>query len=203
MQVAILRYNAGNTQSVRHALERLGVTPLITDDPEKLASADKVIFPGVGHAHSAMAYLKSKQLDQLIPQLKQPFLGICLGMQLLCEHSEEGDTPCLGVFPIKVVKFDQFIDAQQGQTNGQKVPHMGWNNLLKMNGTLANGLSEKDYMYFVHSYFVELSEYTSAQTEHIIPFSAMIEKDNFYAAQFHPEKSSQQGSKIIQNFLEI
>ncbi|HAS42500.1 MAG TPA: imidazole glycerol phosphate synthase subunit HisH [Microscillaceae bacterium] len=200
MQVAILRYNAGNTQSVRHALERLGVTPLITDDPDKLASADKVIFPGVGHAHSAMAYLKSKNLDQLIPQFKQPFLGICLGMQLLCAHSEEGDTTCLGVFPIEVVKFDRFVNEQ---TNGYKVPHMGWNNLQEMKGTLTKGLTEADYMYFVHSYFVELSEHTSAQSDHIIPFSAMIEKDNFYAAQFHPEKSSQQGSKIIQNFLEI
>lgn len=201
MQVAILRYNAGNTQSVRHALERLGVTPLITDDSEKLAAADKVIFPGVGHAHSAMSYLKDKGLDQLIPQLKQPFLGICLGMQLLCEHSEEGDTECLGVFPIKVVKFDSFLRTSTNEK--AKVPHMGWNNLLQTKGKITEGLSEQDYMYFVHSYFVELSAYTTAQTKHIIPFSAMLEKDNFYAAQFHPEKSSQQGSLILKNFLEI
>jgi glutamine amidotransferase len=201
MKVAILRYNAGNTQSVQHALERLGVTPLVTDDPALLTSADKVIFPGVGHAHSAMNYLKSKQLDQLIPQLKQPFLGICLGMQLLCEHSDEGDTQCLGVFPIKVVKCDEALAQQQPAK--LKVPHMGWNNLEQMKGKITQGLTHDDYVYFVHSYYAELSDYTTAQTDHIVPFSAMLEKDNFHAAQFHPEKSSTQGSKIIQNFLEL
>lgn len=199
MKVAILRYNAGNTQSVRHALERLGVTPLITDDPESLASADKVIFPGVGHAYSAMNYLKSKKLNELIPQLKQPFLGVCLGMQLLCKHSEEGNTDCLGIFPIKVVRFD---DSKEN-TSQLKVPHMGWNNLLDMKGKITQGLTNDDYVYFVHSYFVELSEYTTAQTDHLVPFSAMLEKDNFYAAQFHPEKSSKQGSIILKNFLEL
>lgn len=193
MNVAIIRYNAGNTQSVIYALNRLGVEPMVTDKPEELKKADKVIFPGVGEASTAMAYLKERKLDLLIPELKQPVLGICLGLQLLCDYSEENDTKCLGIFPIQVKRFPP----------RDKVPQMGWNSISKLKGKIFNGVPEGSFVYFVHSYYAELSSYTAAQTDYILPYSSSIEKDNFYAVQFHTEKSSDVGSRILKNFLEI
>ena len=193
MKVAIIKYNAGNVQSVTYALNRLGVEPIVTDDSELLKGADKVIFPGVGEASTAMNYLKSRKLDQLIPHFKQPFLGICLGLQLMCRYSEENNTECLNVFPIEVKKFPQ----------GEKVPQMGWNNIKNYKGKLFKGLKEESYVYFVHSYYAELSPYTAAVTDYVIPYSSSIEKDNFFAVQFHAEKSSKEGELILKNFLEL
>lgn len=191
--VAILKYNAGNTQSVIYALNRLGVDPVVTDDAELLHSADKVIFPGVGEASTAMSFLKSKNLDKLIPSLQQPFLGICLGLQLMCKHSEENNTDCLNIFPMLVKRFPP----------KDKVPHMGWNALRDYKSEIFNGLPEGSFVYFVHSYYAELSEYTSAVSDYIVPFSAAIQKNNFYAVQFHAEKSSEAGSLILKNFLSL
>jgi glutamine amidotransferase len=194
MKIIILKYNAGNIQSVSYALERLAVEFEITDEVEKIQSADKVIFPGVGEASTTMAYLKSKKLDQVIRDLKQPVLGICLGMQLMCKHSEENDTPCLGIFDEVVKKFET--------TKEFKVPHMGWNNL-----TLTNSWPEKTLenssVYFVHSYYVPVNEFTTAVSDYIVPFSAAMKKDNFYAVQFHPEKSAQAGERILKSFFAI
>ncbi|MCS6821517.1 MAG: imidazole glycerol phosphate synthase subunit HisH [Microscillaceae bacterium] len=197
MKVAILQYNAGNVQSVRFALERLGVSPIVTYDQQTLISADKIIFPGVGEASTAMQFLKEKQLDKLIPTLKQPFLGICLGMQLMCKFSEEGKTTCLGIFEETVRLFDN------SQNLACKVPHIGWNNLQKLKSPLFKGLSENCEVYFVHSYYVPLNSYTIAQTDYLVPFSAALHKKNFFATQFHPEKSATVGEKILQNFLEL
>ncbi len=194
MNIALIKYNAGNTQSVIYALNRLGIEPIVTDEPEEVKAADKVIFPGVGEARSAMSYLKERKLDELIVSLKQPVLGICVGLQLLCSHSEENDTECMGVFPNKVKKFNR---------QGFKVPQIGWNRLIKLDSPLFKGLSEGDFAYFVHSYYAELSDYTIAQTDYGINFSAALHKDNFYALQFHAEKSSKAGSKILQNFIEL
>jgi glutamine amidotransferase len=194
MKLALIKYNAGNIQSVSFALERLSVDFTITDDPEKITSADKVIFPGVGEASTTMKYLKERKLDQVITSLKQPTLGICLGMQLMCRHSEEYDTPCLGIFDETVRKF-----IPQGD---MKVPHMGWNTLLLKDKWLDSSL-EGEYAYFVHSYYVPVNEYTSAVTEYINPFSAAMHKENFYAVQFHPEKSASAGVKILQSFLNL
>ncbi len=196
MQVAIIKYNAGNVRSVIFALERLGVTPMLSDDPEIISKADKVIFPGQGEASTAMKYLKQRDLAQLIPKLKQPFLGICLGMQLMCTFSEENDTPCLGMFDHQVRKFIP---------NGvqEKVPQMGWNLLHDLKGLLFENLPGEPYVYFVHSYYVETGTYTTATAEYIIPFTAALQRDNFYATQFHPEKSGEVGQKMLQNFLDI
>lgn len=200
MQIAIVKYNAGNTQSLSFALDRLGADYIITDEMEMLQKADKVIFPGVGEASSALKSLKTKRLDTLLPTLRQPFLGICLGMQLMCAHSEENDTTCLNVFPEKVKRFTP-PQAQLDKTF--KVPHMGWNTLQDCKNPLFKGVEEGSYVYFVHSYFVELSSHTAALCEYIQPFSAALQKDNFYAVQFHPEKSAEVGAKILENFLEI
>ena len=191
--IAIVKYNAGNIRSVQNTLNRLGYNCLITDDVDDLRNADKVIFPGVGEANSAMKYLKNNGLDEVIKSLEQPILGICLGLQLMCEYSEEGDTSCLGIFPNIVKRF-------QGDAI---VPHMGWNNLMSQKGILFNGIEANNDLYFVHSYFAELSDYTSAVCNYIQPFSAAIEKKNFYATQFHPEKSADIGSRILQNFLAL
>jgi glutamine amidotransferase len=191
--IAIVKYNAGNIRSVQNTLNRLGHNCLITDDADDLRNADKVIFPGVGEANSAMKYLKNNGLDEVIKSLEQPILGICLGLQLMCEYSEEGDTSCLGIFPNIVKRF-------QGDAI---VPHMGWNNLMSQKGILFNGIEANDDLYFVHSYFAELSDYTSAVCNYIQPFSAAIEKKNFYATQFHPEKSADIGSRILQNFIAL
>ena len=191
--IAIVKYNAGNTASVKNAVERLGYTCEITDDEKKLFEADKVIFPGVGEASTAMRYLKEQNLHKLIPQLKQPVLGICLGLQLMCAHSEENNTDCLGIFDAKVKLFPP-TDI---------VPHMGWNNLTEMKTSLFNGIDETDDFYFVHSYYAELCNETIAVCDYILPFSASIHKNNFYATQFHPEKSASTGEKVLKNFLAL
>jgi len=192
MNLAIINYNAGNVQSVLFALERLGISATLTDDLEEIAAADKVIFPGVGEASTTMQRLRERNLDALIPSLKQPVLGICLGMQLLCTHSEENDTECLGVFPDKVVKFEPKL----------KVPHVGWNSIYGLQNPLFDAKLEGEYVYFVHSYYVEKGEYTIAECDYITPFSAAIRKDNFFATQFHPEKSGTVGASILKKFLE-
>lgn len=194
MKVAIIKYNAGNTQSVIYALQRLGIEPEVTDDPEQLKSADKIIFPGVGEASTAMNYLKERHLHHVITNLKQPFLGVCLGLQLMCKHSEENDTSCLGVFDIEVKKFPQ---------SNLKVPQMGWNRIFDLKGELFKGVKAGEYTYFVHSYYAELDESTICTTDYSTNFSSGLHKDNFYAVQFHPEKSSDTGSKIIKNFIEL
>lgn len=196
MRVAILKYNAGNVQSVTYALERLGIEPMLTDVPGDLHAADKVIFPGVGEASSAMRYLKNRGLDTVIKRLKQPFLGICLGMQLMGSYSEENDTECLGIFSEKISLF------QEDPKQSLKVPHMGWNTINQLKTPLFDGLEENSYVYFVHSYYVEVGEHTIALSNHGIPFSAGVHKDNFYAVQFHPEKSEKIGAQILQNFIE-
>lgn len=192
MKVVIIKYNAGNIRSVLFALERIGVTAIVTDDHDEIRSADKVIFPGVGEASSAMTYLHSNGLDTLIRSLKQPVLGICLGMQLMCAHSEENDTECLGIFDQKVRLFP---------VSGQKVPQIGWNNISGLKTPLLEGIPENAYMYFVHSYYVEECDNAIAKTDYIINYSSAIQKDNFYAVQFHPEKSGDAGQKILENFI--
>lgn len=192
MKVCIVEYNAGNVQSVVYALERLGVEACLTHSHEELAAADKVIFPGVGEASSAMQHLKSKGLDKVIPALKQPTLGICLGMQLMCQHSEENDTDCLRIFDLKVRKFN---------SDTLKVPHVGWNTISNLSSAVFAGLSEQEYMYYVHSYYAEKGKETIASTYYTLEYSAALAKGNFYAMQFHPEKSSKAGQAILHNFL--
>ena len=196
MNVAIIKYNAGNLYSVEYALRRLGIEPVITYDKELLQKADKVIFPGQGEATQTMQYLKEHRLDELIVDLKQPVLGICIGMHLLCKFSEEGNVDCLGIFDAPVLKF-----KPEKQTD--KIPHIGWNSLANLKSPLYTGLTEEEYVYFVHSYYVPLNGCTVAQTEYIQSFSASMQKDNFYAVQFHPEKSGATGEKIIRNFIEL
>jgi len=191
--IAIIKYNAGNTKSVLNAVTRLGYEAEITDDFEKIKNAEKVIFPGVGHATSAMKYLKEKGLDQLIKNLKQPTLGICLGQQLMCEFSEEGNTECIGIFPVQVKLFPPT----------EIVPQMGWNNIYDLKNSLLKNVDENSDIYYVHSYYCELSEYTIAKTDYILEYSAALQKDNFYATQFHPEKSAGIGEGILQNFLSL
>jgi glutamine amidotransferase len=194
MNLVIIKYNAGNIQSVSFALERLGVAFSITDDIEQIKSADKVIFPGVGEASTTMKYLKDRKLDGVIKDLKQPVLGICLGMQLMCRYSEENNTDCLGIFDETVKRFNAKDDM--------KVPHMGWNELTRTVGWLDPALENK-HVYFVHSYYVPVNSYTSALTDYIHPFSAAMHKDNFYAVQFHPEKSAEAGELVLKSFLRI
>lgn len=196
MNVAIIKYNAGNIYSVVNALRRLGVEPLLTDDTEELGRADRVIFPGQGEAGNIMRYLRANRLDELIRNLKQPVLGICVGQQLLCRHSEEGDTDCIGIFDADVRRF-------RPERHEDKVPAMGWNSLHDMKSPLFKGLREDDYVYFVHSYYVPLCSDTIATADHILPYSAALQHGNFYATQFHPEKSGRVGETIIKNFLEI
>ncbi len=194
MRVAIIKYNAGNIQSVSFALERLGVDFSITEDSEEIQRAEKVIFPGVGEASTTMNYLKSRNLDRIIVSLRQPVLGICLGMQLMCKYSEENNTECLGVFPEEVKRFLPLRDM--------KVPHMGWNNLLLKDGWLDPAINCL-YAYFVHSYYVPVNPFTSAVTEYINPFSAALHHKNFYAVQFHPEKSAVAGELVLKSFLNL
>jgi glutamine amidotransferase len=192
MKVAIIKYNAGNIRSVDHALKRVGVEALVTDDPETIRSADRVIFPGVGEAASTMAYLKERELDKLLRELTSPVLGICLGQQLMCSWSEEGDTPCIGIFDQPVRRFPKA---------GLKVPHMGWNSLEKVDGELVPTELQGAYVYFVHSYYVPVCEDTAAETNYMVPFSAAMQRGNFYATQFHPEKSGDPGELILKQFL--
>lgn len=201
-KIAIIKYNAGNVQSVLFALERLGVNAIVTDDHKEIQSADKVIFPGVGHAHSAMKYLKDTGLDKLIISLQQPVLGICLGLQLLCNFSEEGNTKCLGIFDTKVRKFKE-TSSQNMNAIPLKIPHMGWNNIYNLSSPLMNGIDENSFVYFVHSYYAEISPQAIATNNYIIPFSAALRKDNFYGVQFHTEKSAAIGDQILSNFLKI
>jgi len=196
MNLSIIQYNAGNIQSVLYALERLGVTATVTDDPAFIQASDKVIFPGVGEASTAMAYLKERNLDQLIVSLKQPVLGICLGMQLMCKHSAENDTNCLGIFEEQVLAF-----KATEKTN--KVPQMGWNNIMNLKTNLFNGVPENSFAYFVHGYYAGLGANTIATTDYIQAYSSGLHKDNFYGVQFHPEKSAEMGEQIIQNFLSL
>jgi len=191
--IAILKYNAGNIRSVQNALKRLGYESIITDIPDEIRDAAKVIFPGVGEASSAMKYLKERGLDKTIADLHQPVLGICLGLQLMCRHSEENDTECLGIFDTDVKLFPPV----------EKIPHMGWNNFLTIKGELFTGISKDDDVYYVHSYYPDISSCTAATCDYIIPFSAAMQRDNFYATQFHPEKSAIVGEKILKNFLEL
>ena len=193
MQVAIVKYNAGNVYSVVNALKRLGIDPLLTDDAEKLLKSDRVVFPGQGEASTAMEYLRERRLDKVIRDLKQPVLGICIGQQLLCRHSEEGDTDCIGIFDVDVKRF-------LPQRHEDKVPCMGWNKLDQVTSPL---FVDNSYVYFVHSYYVPVCPWTAAVADHILPYSAALHKDNFYTCQFHPEKSGAVGEQIIKNFLAL
>jgi glutamine amidotransferase len=195
MNVVVIRYGAGNIQSVLFALRRIGINPVLSSEPEVISKADKVIFPGVGEASSTMKELKSSGLDTVIKELKQPFLGICLGLQLMCKHSEEGDVDCLGIFNLKVKKF--------APSSVYKVPHVGWNNIEQSEGPLFKGIPENSYVYYVHSFHAEIGKETCAKTNYINPFSASLSKDNFYAVQFHPEKSGTTGETTLQNFISL
>lgn len=194
MKIGIVKYNAGNIESVKNALNRLGVEPFVSDNAEILQTADKVIFPGVGEASTAMKYLEERNLDKIIKSLNQPVLGICLGMQLLCEYSFENDTNCLGILPYKVRKF---------ASDNLKVPQIGWNNIKNLKGKLFNGISESSYVYFVHGFYVENGKETVANCDYGIEYSAAVQHENFYAVQFHPEKSGEVGAKILENFLKL
>lgn len=196
MKVAIIKYNAGNLFSVDYALKRLGVEAIITSDKEELLRADKIIFPGVGEAETTMNHLRANSMDQFIRELRQPVLGICLGMQLMCRHSEEGNTDCLGIFDTDVKRF---IPHQ----HEDKVPHMGWNTIRDTRSPLFKGFTDEEFVYFVHSFYVPEGEFTAAVTDYIHPFSAALHKDNFYATQFHPEKSGKTGERILSNFLNL
>lgn len=201
MKLVILKYNAGNIQSVKFALNRIGIEPLLTDSVEEIITADKVIFPGVGEASSAMDYLKDKKLDTTIKDLKQPVLGICLGMQLMCKYSEEGNADCLGIFPSTVKQFSPSPLGRAGV--GPKVPQIGWNNIYNLKSNLFKGISENEFQYFVHGYYVENDKNTIATTNYITEYSSALQKDNFYGVQFHPEKSAKAGEQILKNFIEL
>lgn len=196
MEVAVVDYGAGNIYSVIHALERLGIRPTLTNEAELIRRADKVVFPGQGEARQAMEYLRQTGLDQVIRNLRQPILGICIGQQLMCRHSAEGDVDCLGIFDVPVLRF-------QPRRHEDKVPHMGWNSLEDAASPLFNGVDDGAYVYFIHSYYVPLCPWTLATTRYIEPFSAALHRDNFYATQFHPEKSGSVGERILKNFLSL
>ena len=196
MNVAIVKYNAGNIGSVENAVRRMGIEPIVTDNVEKIQSADRVIFPGQGEAHSTMEYLKAHRLDEVIVGLKQPVLGICIGMQLLCRHSEEQDTDCLGVFDVDVKRLIP-------QQHEDKVPQMGWNMIEDTKTVLFKGFEKPEFVYFIHSFYVPTCDWTIATTNYIQPYSSALHKDNFYTTQFHPEKSGKVGERILKNFIEL
>lgn len=196
MNVAVIKYNAGNIRSVDYALKRLGVEAVITADKEVLQAADKVIFPGVGEAETTMKHLKATGMDAFIKELRQPVFGICLGMQLMCRYSEEGEADCLNIFDIDVKRF-------MPRKHEDKVPHMGWNTISNLKSELFKDFTREEFVYFVHSFYVPVCEFTAAETNYILPFSAALHKDNFYATQFHPEKSGTTGEKILKNFLDL
>ena len=198
MKIAIIKYNAGNIQSVLYALERIGHTASVTDNADEIINADKVIFPGVGEASTAMNYLKDRNLDKLICSLKQPVLGICLGMQLMCKYSEENDTKCLGIFEETVKRF-----TPQLPKGGLKVPQIGWNSIFDLNTNLFKNIPNNSYCYFVHGYYAGKGEHTIATTDYVQPYSSALKKNNFYGVQFHPEKSASTGETILTNFLEL
>ena len=199
MRVAVIKYNAGNIMSVDFALRRLGIEAVVTEDVELLSAADRVIFPGVGEASTTMKYLRDRKLDVLIRELRQPVLGICLGLQLMCSHSEEGNTDCIGIFEEKVRKFvPETLDKVR-----YKVPHMGWNGIMTLKGNLFRNIREGSFTYFVHSYYAEPGDHSSALCHHQAEFSASLQKGNFYATQFHPEKSGEAGATILKNFIEL
>ncbi len=195
-KIVVIKYNAGNIYSVVHALRRLGIEPIVTSDEKTILAADKVIFPGVGEAATTMKFLKERGMDKLIKSLKQPVLGICLGMQLMCKRSEEGDVECLNIFDVEVKKF-------VAQQQNEKIPHMGWNQIYALKSGLFLSTTENQFVYFVHSYYVPLCENTIATVDYIYPFSAALKKDNFYATQFHPEKSGDVGEQILRNFIDL
>jgi glutamine amidotransferase len=203
MDLVIIKYNAGNIQSVLYALERIGVNAVVTDDYEQIQSAGKVIFPGVGEASSAMRYLKEHKLDTVIKNLQQPVLGICLGMQLMCAYSEENDTTCLGIFDEQVKLFKPDAAATGSSGERIKVPQIGWNNIFNLKTKLFSGLPENSYCYFVHGYYAALGEHTIATADYVQPYSAALHRNNFYGAQFHPEKSAKVGEQILKNFLSL
>lgn len=196
MVLAIIKYNAGNIQSVLYALERIGASAVVTDDKEQIQHADKVIFPGVGEASTAMNYLKERKLDVLIKNLKQPVLGICLGLQLMCRYSEENDTACLGIFDEEVKRF-------KVEGVGLKIPQIGWNNIYDLKSNLFSGVADESYCYFVHGYYASSGEHTIATTNYVHPYSSALHKNNFYGVQFHPEKSAKIGEQILKNFLSL
>lgn len=203
MKIVIIKYNAGNIRSVMYALERIGHSAVVTDNAEEIRQADKVIFPGVGEASTAMKYLKERELDQLICSLTQPVLGICLGMQLMCSYSEENDTTCLGIFNENIKKFIPPVSTTESDPGKFKVPQTGWNNIYDLRSDLFSAIKEDSFCYFVHSYFAETGEHTIASTNYILPFSSALQKNNFYGVQFHPEKSAETGQMIIHNFLNL
>ncbi|MEO6903277.1 MAG: imidazole glycerol phosphate synthase subunit HisH [Bacteroidia bacterium] len=205
MKIVIIKYNAGNVCSVNFALERLGITSVLSDDVNEIQAADKVIFPGVGEASTAMRYLQEHHLDEVIISLKQPVLGICLGMQLMCNHSEEGNTNCLGIFKqaIKKFAFENHTSIKINEAAHLKVPQMGWNTINNLKSKLFKDVAENEYMYFVHSYYAELGEDTIATTNYGLSYSSALQRNNFYATQFHPEKSADIGQKILQNFIAL
>ncbi len=196
MTTAVVKYNAGNIYSVIRVLQRMGVEPVLTDNPEVLHKADKVIFPGQGEASNAMQYLRERKLDEVIRSLQQPVLGICIGQQLMCRHSAEGNVDCLGIFDVDVKRFAP-------TRHEDKVPHMGWNDLHSLRSPLFRDMEEGEFVYFVHRFYVPTCEWTIAETDYIHPFSAAMQRGNFYATQFHPEKSGKAGQRIIQNFLDL
>jgi glutamine amidotransferase len=203
MKIAIIKYNAGNIQSVKFALNRIGIEPIVTDSIEEIQSADKVILPGVGEASSAMLCLKEKGLEAIIKNLKQPVLGICLGMQLMCEHSEEGKTDCIGIFNSYVKRFYSPFERGARRAGDAKVPQIGWNNIYNLKSKLLNGIIENEFQYFVHGYYVEKGENTIATTNYLSEYSSALQKNNFYGVQFHPEKSAKAGEQILKNFIEL